>query len=442
MPYAGQECVSVRWVNKVKVVEGMRTVKSRLVARGFEECSDNIKKDSPTCAKESLRLSLALIASRKWKLRSIDIKAAFLQGKKMEREVHLIPPPEACEREDYVWKLNTCIYGLTDASRTWYLSVKAFLNNIGVYECRFDPCIFRCYDAKGNLCGILCTHVDDFLFAGTSGFINNVIEPLKRKFSIRTEAAGAFEYLGLRVVQNDDFSITVDQIEYVESMEEIFIDPSRKSAKDEPLSKKEKRSLRSLIGQLGWVSGQTRPDLAFDYCDLSSRVKTATVKDLFHANKVVAKAKSEHTVLTYPSFDKFETLRVVTYNDASLGNLRGGGSQGGFVSFLADEGNMCAPVMWQSRKLKRVVKSAMAAETLECYTDSNQLYDAVYSLKLIEDKRLRIDMGLLQEMIARQEISKIVWVDKTQQLADSLTKLGASSRTLLHVFASGVLVGR
>ena len=42
----------------------------------------------------------------------------------MERKVYLIPPVEAGEKDGYVWKLNTCIYGLTDASRTWYLECK------------------------------------------------------------------------------------------------------------------------------------------------------------------------------------------------------------------------------------------------------------------------------------------------------------------------------
>ena len=167
------------------------------------------------------------------------------------------------------------------------------MNSINVHECRYDPCIFRCYDSLCNLCGILCTHVDDFLFAGSSWFIDNVITPLKEKFSIRTESAGAFEYLGLRVVQKKDFSITVNLNEYVEGIETININPARKSCKNEPLTRKEKRALRSLVGQLGWISGQTRPDLAFDYCDLSSRVKNATVKDLFHANKVIAKALFE-----------------------------------------------------------------------------------------------------------------------------------------------------
>ena len=139
--------------------------------------------------------------------------------------------------------------------------------------------------------------------------------------------------------------------------------------------------------------------------------------------------------------------------------------------FLSDSTGICCPVMWRSRKLRRVVKSTMASETLiqveaaeasywianllseilyekkesrvmpriECHTDNHQLYDAVHSLKSIEDKRLRIDMGLLQEMLNRKEISKIKWIVKELQLADSLTKVGASSTKLLEVFAQGQL---
>ena len=74
----GQNTVSVRWVITEKPDEG---VKARLVARGFEEDLDN-RTDSPTCSKDSLRLSLALMKSFGWKCRTIDIKSAFLQGKK------------------------------------------------------------------------------------------------------------------------------------------------------------------------------------------------------------------------------------------------------------------------------------------------------------------------------------------------------------------------
>ena len=68
-----------------------------------------------------------------------------------------------------------------------------------------------------------------------------------------------------------------------------------------------------------------------------------------------------------------------------------------------------------------------------CNTDSHQLYDGLNSIKPVKDKRLRIDIALLQEMLSRKEISKVNWIHKEFQLADSLTKLGASSEKLLSV---------
>ena len=35
------------------------------------------------------------IAQKKWKLNSLDIKAAFLQGENVDRELHVLPPKEA-----------------------------------------------------------------------------------------------------------------------------------------------------------------------------------------------------------------------------------------------------------------------------------------------------------------------------------------------------------
>ena len=71
-------------------------VNARLVARGFEETDlKNIRKDSPTCGKDSLRLCLTILASKHWKISSLDIKAAFLQGKEINREVFRIPSAEA-----------------------------------------------------------------------------------------------------------------------------------------------------------------------------------------------------------------------------------------------------------------------------------------------------------------------------------------------------------
>ena len=152
---------------------------------------------------------------------------------------------------------------------------------------------------NGELHGIICTHVDDFLFGGTNEFILNVMNPKKQKFVIGSECHTVFKYIGLNVNQLSDHSILVDQATYIDLIQEINMSKERRGEKDTPLNEHELNDLRSVIGQLGWVAGQTRLYFAFDLCDLSSRIKNATVQDLLRANKVVTKAKSEHVALRY-----------------------------------------------------------------------------------------------------------------------------------------------
>ena len=71
--------MSVRWVITKKNEDQKLTYKARLVARGFEELDrDNFRTYSPTCCKENFRLVFTIIVSHKWKIKSLDIKFAFL----------------------------------------------------------------------------------------------------------------------------------------------------------------------------------------------------------------------------------------------------------------------------------------------------------------------------------------------------------------------------
>ena len=48
------------------------------------------------------------------------------------------------------------------------------------------------------------------------------------------------------------------------------------------------------------------------------------------------------------------------------------------------------------------------------------LHDALRSQIYVSDKRLRIDIGALKEMLHKREIDNIHWVERECQLADSL----------------------
>ena len=131
----GQKAISARWVVTEKDVPGSeeKRVKARLVARGFEEKED-IKSDSPTVSKEVMRAFITICSAMEWKEQSIDAKSAFLQSDGIGRDIYLIPPTEAKSYKTVLWKLDKCVYGLNDAARKWYLTVKTFLLKINCIQ--------------------------------------------------------------------------------------------------------------------------------------------------------------------------------------------------------------------------------------------------------------------------------------------------------------------
>ena len=57
-----QKAISVRWVVTEKVREGNTVTKARLVARGFEENTTDLPKDSPTVSREAIRFLIFFAA--------------------------------------------------------------------------------------------------------------------------------------------------------------------------------------------------------------------------------------------------------------------------------------------------------------------------------------------------------------------------------------------
>ena len=460
--YCNKKAITTRWVISQKVTDsGERKIKARLVARGFED-TDVTDKDSPTCSREALRIIFVIISSNSWECNSIDVKAAFLQGKYIERDVYLIPPKEFRKDKDERWKLKKTVYGLPDASRTWYARLKEELNKLGAKVSKFDLGLFY-YHKDDVLQGVMCIHVDDICWGGSQVFITNIIKPLYNMFKIGTSHTRCFKYLGLELKTMPN-AVTVSQLEYIKGIEMMKID---KKIKTDPLNEDEKKELRMLIGQLNWVASQTRPDILFQCCELLTRIKNATVEDIKNVNKMILKLKTDNVLLSFRNLGMVDSAQIIAFHDASLANLNCGGSQGAFVIFLSDSLNKnVSAISWQSRKLKRVVNSTLAAEALQlieaagksfwlksilqeiykgsefpvtCLTDSKTLFQATKSTKQILDKRLAVDLAMIKEKCHTREVHQIEWIPKEKQLADCMTKKGANSDTLLNVLTSGRL---
>ena len=291
----------------------------------------------------------------------------------------------------------------------------------------------------------------------------NLLNKLQETFSIGTFNTTAFRYIGISITQNDDFSISIDQINYISTIQPILISNERRTNKHEEVTELERKNLRSVIGQLSWAAGITRPDISFMVCQLSTHVNSALVSDLIEVNKLIKYIQTEKLIITFPKMD-VNTLHLTLYCDASFKNLPDGGSQGGHIVFLCDDEENCCPIAWSSSKIKRIVHSTLAAETLSltdgtgtgiyvqsllgdvvtCHktinvlTDNKSLYETTISKKPTTDKRLRIDISGIKEMLDRKEID-IKAIPGSEQLADVLTKKGASPYSLLSVLRNGKL---
>jgi hypothetical protein len=358
-----QTSISVRRVITEKLKEGNTVIKARLVARGFEQDMHDQKTDPPTCSEDSLRLAMRVIASNgwRWTVNSIDVRAAFLQGEEINRYIYIRPPKEFYSGS--LWRQKKTVYGLCDAARAWYFRIKKALLGLKMVMCSLDRAFFYWFDDQ-VLSGIICIHVDDFCWAGVKSFEAAVIGPLRKEFLIGSHCSKNFKYVGVNLTQNDNFKIQVDQLCYIRSLDEINISPEKALMRFDNLRPNEKDEFRALIGQLNWVSTQTRPDIAFEVCQLSSILESPKVDDLLRANKVVKKIKSEDVSLSYRKLTNIGECSIECYSDASFGNLTDGGSQGGYIVFIVDDIGRRCPVTWQSRRIRRVVKSTLAAETL------------------------------------------------------------------------------
>ena len=415
-------------------------------------------------SQDAFRIFLVLAVTMGWDIESTDIKSAFLQGQNLDREVFVEPPLEA-KAPGMVWQMLKPLYGLRDAPRRWYLSVAQFLTAVGFEQCKLDPSVFMMSDAESStLIGLVCVHVDDFLHSGTEYFKVHIIPAIREKFTAGTVESMAFLYIGLELDQTAD-SVTLSQNEYIQKLKPASVTIARRVDKQAPLDRAECRQFRQIVGQINWAAQQTRPDLLFEVMELSVRFKGPVVQDLLRANKALKKLQSVDVSVCFPRLcTNLSEWHLCVMSDAAFGNLADGvSSGGGHVVFLVGS-DRCAAIAWKANKIKRVVRSTMAAEALAleeamehavllrelikqmsagkiaprivAWTDNADTAEAVFSTKSVTDKRLRIDIACIKENVEKEKIS-LFHCKGEKMLADCLTKGTANAEGLLKVLANG-----
>ena len=147
-------------------------------------------------------------------------------------------------------------------------------------------------------------------------------------------------------------------------MEEVNLDPARASSKQDKLQPDEQKVFRQLVGLINWAVQGSRPNLAFDLVDLSTKLKQATVEDFVRARKCIQRLKSDSFVLKFNDLGEKDQWKLLVFTDRSLANLCGSGSVGAHLCLLSNNKRSVCARSWSASKIKRVVRSTLAAEML------------------------------------------------------------------------------
>ncbi|CAK0825490.1 unnamed protein product [Prorocentrum cordatum] len=464
--------------------------KSRNIVPGYKDkqlLAGELKTNAPTLTDVATAVIVQEAASQEgWRLEQGDVDSAFLNGKYLDdsRRVYFRAPkgglpavPELgwpAVPEGTVLKAKKGIYGLNDAPLLWYEEHRdTILSLPGASKSKLCPALFIFHDEHGKLIGLIGTHVDDDLVAGSPEFFANQVAKLRKIHCCgkwQTAKAG-FHHCGRFLKQNDDGTITCSQKEYTESIEKIPISSERRKDKEAKATAEERAMLHSGNGQIQWLVRSTRMDLAFRLVESQARAHDSDLKvqDLLDFNKLVSDAKTDHVDITFQKINIDDAI-VVAVGDSSHGNVgkTKTASQAGLVILLADNKDdkflqgrpaKVTPMLWRSHRIKRVVRSTLSAETMAALeavesgdmlrqhlvelhyglgyrthmedvkaikmvevTDCKSLYDLLQKRGTVpSERRLLIDIEALRNDL---EFNNVVskWVNTKQMLADCLTK--------------------
>lgn len=484
----GQRVLSTRWVLTIKAPQlptDPPRLKARLCVRGFEDPDRTlVERESPTVSRATVRLVIAAAVAHGWVLRTVDVSTAFLQGMPINRPcpVFVRPPMQARVPSGTVWRLNKCAYGLTDAPRAWYNRVVALLESINAERVEADYGLFVLHKAT-NLVLVVAVHVDDFLFCGTASGVSLFESALRDAFTVGPVAVGTFTFTGLRVVTRMPapgvpLAVSVDQDAYIDSIDDITIEPSRARDASLAVTATELTDYRRATGALLWATGQTLPQLACATALLARRFKDARVADLVRANKVIKLVRLARgmplTFLPTPP-----QRHLVLFTDSSAVTVKAPVSQAGFAVFLTpsspvnsvplpDGRGPCTLVAWGSHRQRRVTHSSFAAEAfallhglqsallvssaagclmggperlpipIHVVIDSLGVYESLSSGADAGSKEVRAVVEDLRDYYRSGAMATVTWMPGRFQLADGLTKpTGAAG--LCAAMATGAL---
>ena len=370
----------------------IKKFKARFCAQGDRQVEgvDFFETWSPVVQWSTVRLMLIFSSILDLKSAQADITAAFVHADLPPTEEVYVHQPRGFkvnmgDGHEYVLKLKKSLYGLKQAPRHFFQYLSKHLEKHGVIQSCCDPCLFIGTDI------IVIVYVDDLLlYAKNEKTIDLLIDKLKKdKIWIRKE--GSTEgFLGVDISKRKaDGSFSLTQTGLIKRIiEALGLHADWTGAKETPADvvalPRDKDGTpadplvyySSVVGMLLYLSGHTRPDIAFAVHQCARYTFQPTTKHvtaLKHIGRYL-KGTQEKGIIMHPS----TAIHVDCYPDADFAGLYNKEdaqdphcvrSHSGYVICIAK-----CPVLWRSKLQTEIALSTMKAEYVALSTACKDLF--------------------------------------------------------------------
>lgn len=193
--------IGVKWIFKIKRVNGNVRYKARLVALGYAQRPgiDFGETYAPVIRVSTVRILLSIAATFDMEMVQFDVSTAFLNGS-ISEEIYLHQPPGFNDQSGRLCRLQRGLYGLRQSPRAWNRRFNRLMLQCGLRRSEYDPCVYWTnHDDHGLL--IVALYVDDgLIIAQSNDFLQDILDRLRRDFQITSGEVGT--YVGIEITRN------------------------------------------------------------------------------------------------------------------------------------------------------------------------------------------------------------------------------------------------
>jgi hypothetical protein len=399
----GEIAIGSTWVLTIKLTpQGEIDVyKARVVAKGFTQRPglDYDETFAPVCTLTAVRVFLALVALFKLACQQLDVRTAFLNAALVE-EVYMQPPPGfPCSNPAHVWRLNKALYGLRQASRAWYQTLKRALAAMGFVPSEADPSVFVRRSADGLTVQVF--YVDDCLAAARGDAeITALFKDIADLFPVRLMGAPQV-FLGYSIQRDREAgTLKIAQAAFTRNLLLRFgMDAAAPAPVPCPAGTKlvkEGELLGAgnryceLVGCLIYLACGTRPDISYAVHSLTRFMHSPTEQHWKAAVHVL-----RYLVGT--------VSHGITYGGAGRPNAAAGlqvfcdaDHAGDTTAYKSTTGYVCTlgggAISWRSKLQTTAAYSTCEAEYQACATATK---DVLFLRKLLPDMGLPVDTAVV-----------------------------------------------